>query len=66
MDTDFARRQMVKQQVRAWDVLDEDVLQVLEDRGGEQFVPTGFEVLAFADTEIPIGRGQSMMTPTSE
>ena len=66
MDTDFARQQMVDQQVRAWQVLDEKVLEVLAEIPREQFVPTGFESLAFADTEIPIGHGQSMMTPTIE
>lgn len=66
MDTDFARQQMVEQQVRAWDVLDPDVLGVLADVRREQFVPTRFQGLAFADTEIPIGHGQAMMTPTIE
>ncbi len=66
MDTDFARQQMVDQQVRAWDVLHPDVLQVLRNVPREQFVPTGYEALAFADTEIPIGHGQFMMTPTLE
>jgi protein-L-isoaspartate(D-aspartate) O-methyltransferase len=66
MDTEFARQQMVEQQVRAWDVLDPDVLRVLKDIPRELFVPEGFEPLAFADTVIPIGRGQSMMTPTIE
>lgn len=66
MDTDFARQQMVEQQARAWDVLDPDVLRVLKEIPREQFVPTGFESLAFADTAIPIGHGQSMMTPTLE
>ena len=66
MDTDYARQQMVEQQVRAWDVLDPEVLQVLKDIPREQFVPTGYESLAFADIEIPIGHGQSMMTPTIE
>ena len=66
MDTDFARQQMVDQQVRAWDVLHPDVLQVLKNVPREQFVPTGYEALAFADTEIPIGHGQFMMTPTLE
>jgi protein-L-isoaspartate(D-aspartate) O-methyltransferase len=66
MDTDFARQQMVEQQVRAWDVLHPDILQVLKDVPREQFVPTGYEALAFADTEIPIGHGQAMMTPTLE
>lgn len=66
MKTEFARQQMVEQQVRAWDVLDPDILEVLKNVPREQFVPAGYENLAFADTEIPIGHGQSMMTPTIE
>ena len=66
MNTDFARRQMVEQQVRAWDVLDTEILELLIETPREQFVPSGFESLAFADTEIPIGHGQRMMTPTLE
>jgi len=66
MKTEFARQQMVEQQVRAWDVLHPDTLDALKNVPREQFVPAGFETLAFADTEIPIGHGQSMMTPTLE
>jgi protein-L-isoaspartate(D-aspartate) O-methyltransferase len=66
MNIDFARQQMINQQVRAWDVLDEHVLVCLNEVQREHFVPEGFEALAFADTEIPIGYGQLMMTPTVE
>ena len=66
MNVDLARQKMIEQQVRAWDVYDPEVLDVLSKIPREQFVPFGFETLAFADTEIPIGRGQSMMTPTIE
>ena len=66
MNTDFARLQMVEQQVRAWDVLDANILAVMTEVPREQFVPSGFESLAFADTEIPIGHGQYMMTPAVE
>lgn len=66
MKTDFARQQMVEQQVRAVNVLDLDILDVLADLPREQFVPSGYESLAFADTEIPIGYGETMMTPTIE
>jgi protein-L-isoaspartate(D-aspartate) O-methyltransferase len=66
MDTEFARQQMVEQQVRAWDVLNASVLQILVDVPREQFVPPEFRSMAFADTEIPIGHGESMMTPTVE
>jgi len=66
MNTDIARLKMIEQQVRAWDVFDPEVLEVLSKVPREQFVPFGYETLAFADTEIPIGHGQSMMTPTVE
>lgn len=66
MNTDFARLQMVNQQVRGWNVYDEDVLCALRELPREQFVPAACESLAFADTEIAIGHGQHMMTPTIE
>jgi len=66
MNTDFARQQMIEQQVRAWDVLDMKVLNALKEVPREMFVPEVFSALAFADTEIPIGHGQMMMTPTIE
>ena len=66
VNTDFARQQMVAQQVRAFDVLDHRVLDLLSAMPREQFVPPGFESLAFADTEIPIGHGEYMMTPIVE
>ncbi len=66
MNTDFARLQMVNQQVRGWNVYDEDVLSMLRELPRERFVPPGYEMLAFADTEIAIGHGQYMMTPTIE
>ena len=66
MNIDFARQQMVDQQIRAWDVLDAEILETLKTVPREQFAPAGFETLAFADTQIPIGHGESMMTPTLE
>ncbi len=66
MKTDFARRQMVQQQIRTWDVSDPSTLRVLSELHREQFVPAGFEELAFADTEIPLPHGQMMMTPIVE
>ncbi len=50
MNNDFARQQMVNQQVRAWDVLYASVLQVIAAVPREHFVPAGFEILSFADT----------------
>lgn len=66
MNIDFARQMMIEQQVRTWAVPNPDVLNVLSTMPREQFVPFGYEALAFADTQIPIGRGQSMLTPMLE
>lgn len=66
MNTDFARLQMVNQQVRGWNVYDENVLAMLRRLPRERFVPDEYEALAFADVEIPIGHGEHMMTPTIE
>jgi protein-L-isoaspartate(D-aspartate) O-methyltransferase len=66
MNKDFARQQMIEQQVRAWDVFDVNVLEALKEVARELFVPEAFAALAFADSEIPIGHGQVMMTPTIE
>jgi protein-L-isoaspartate(D-aspartate) O-methyltransferase len=66
MNIDFARQQMIDQQVRAWTVLDPAVLDVLSAVPREEFVPGPYESMAFADTEIPLGHGEFMMTPTVE
>jgi protein-L-isoaspartate(D-aspartate) O-methyltransferase len=63
MDTVAARQQMVDQQIRTWEVLDPRVLDVLSAVPREAFVPAGYRELAFADTPIPIGFGQSMLAP---
>lgn len=57
---------MVEQQVRTWDVFDATILNVLSAVPREQFVAAGFERLAFAETDLPIGHGQLMMTPNVE
>jgi protein-L-isoaspartate(D-aspartate) O-methyltransferase len=66
MNTDFARRQMVAQQVRPWDVFNQDVLQVLGSIAREQFVPHSCVDVAYADTEIPLAYGQVMLRPLIE
>jgi len=63
MDTVAARQQMVDQQIRAWEVLDPRVLDVFSAVPREAFVPDAYHELAFADTPIPIGFGQSMLAP---
>jgi protein-L-isoaspartate(D-aspartate) O-methyltransferase len=63
MDTLAARRQMVDQQIRTWEVLDPRVLDALCAVPREAFVPPEYRELAFADAPFPIGFGQSMLSP---
>lgn len=61
MQTEYAREQMISQQVRAWDVLDERVLEALRGVPRERFVPEHYRELAFADAQIPLAHGQHML-----
>jgi len=61
-----ARFNMIEQQIRPWEVLDPKVLQLLSDVPRENFVPEAYRGLAFADVEIPLGFGQSMLSPKLE
>ena len=58
-----ARQQMIHQQVRAWEVLDFSVLGVLGQVKREDFVPTAYRHVAFADAPVPLGHGQFMLAP---
>jgi protein-L-isoaspartate(D-aspartate) O-methyltransferase len=64
--TEAARRQMIDQQVRTWDVLDPRVLEALGAVPRERFVPEAYRGVAFADAPIPIGHGQFMLAPALE
>ena len=64
MQTVDAREQMIEQQVRAWDVLDERVLAVMRRVPRELFVPQGQRYRAYADAEVPLPRGQHMLRPS--
>lgn len=66
MNFEQARFNMVEQQIRPWEVLDQDVLDLLMTVKREEFVPPAARTLAFADVEIPIGRGQVMLKPVIE
>src|SRR5579872_4609631 len=64
MPTANPREQMIEQQVRAWDVLDERVLGIFRRIPREQFVPMEHRYLAFADLEVPLPQGQHMLRPS--
>jgi len=66
MNFDQARFNMVEQQIRTWNVLDTPILQALSELPRERFVPTAYQSLAYTDTEIPLGHGQSMLPPRVE
>ncbi|WP_293646676.1 protein-L-isoaspartate O-methyltransferase family protein [Thiolapillus sp.] len=61
-----ARYNMAYQQIRPWDVFDDQVLDIMQSLPREQFVPHAYRSLAFADTRIPLGHGQVMMEPKLE
>jgi protein-L-isoaspartate(D-aspartate) O-methyltransferase len=66
MDIEQSRYNMVEQQIRPWDVLNQNVLDLLFKVRREDFVPEAHKALAFVDMEIPLGHGQSMWTPKLE
>jgi protein-L-isoaspartate(D-aspartate) O-methyltransferase len=65
-DLERARFNMIEQQIRPWDVLDQRVLDLLFKVAREKFVPPQYRSLAFVDMEIPIGRGATMLQPKME
>ena len=65
-DIEQARFNMIEQQVRTWDVLDQQVLDTMNAVPREAFVPERYRALAFADTNIPLGHDQVMMAPKVE
>lgn len=70
MNLEQARFNMVEQQIRTWEVLDPDVLDLLYVVRREEFVPPAYRELAFSDMEIPLrehaGEGERMMQPKIE
>ena len=70
-----ARYNMIEQQIRPWNVLDADVLDLLAVVRREDFVPPAYRSMAFMDIEVPllgndaeeaVRRGQSMLQPRVE
>jgi len=63
MDLNQARFNMIEQQIRPWEVLDPQVLELLSVVRREDFVPLAQKALAFVDMDIPLGQGQVMLAP---
>jgi len=68
---EHARFNMIEQQIRPWNVLDERVLQALFAVSREQFVPPALAALAFCDVELPLSSHaldtrETMLSPKVE
>ncbi len=66
MNIEKARHNMIEQQIRPWDVIDQRVLNLLQRIPREDFVLPEYRSLAFTDMELPIGYDQVMMEPKLE
>ena len=66
MNVEQARFNMIEQQIRTWEVLDDTVLSLLSEVKREEFVPPAYRSMAFVDTEVPLPNGQSMLAPKVE
>ncbi len=66
MNLDQARFNMVEQQIRPWDVMDQRILDAIESTPRHHFVAEAQQSLAYMDTALPIGEGQKMMEPRLE
>ena len=71
MDFERARLNMIEQQIRTWDVLDQDILDLLMVVKREEFVPAAWRAMAFTDMDIPLTlpegpTGESMFPPKLE
>jgi protein-L-isoaspartate(D-aspartate) O-methyltransferase len=56
MNTEIARFNMIEQQIRPWDVLDQSVLSLLATVRREDFLPPALRALAFVDTQVPLDK----------
>jgi len=66
MNVEQARFNMIEQQIRTWEVLDQGVLSLLSVVKREDFVPAAYRSLAFVDTQVPLPNGQAMLEPKVE
>ena len=66
MNIEQARFNMIEQQIRTWEVLDQSVLSLLAVVKREDFTPAAYRGMAFVDTEVPLPGGQNMLAPKVE
>ena len=66
MNQDQARENMIKQQVRTWEVSDPRVVALMYKYPREEFVPASWRELAYSDTNIIVNDSSCMLFPGME
>lgn len=66
MNVQIEKQNMIKQQLRTGNVLNESILDLFDAIPRHEFVPSPFQPFAYSDTQIELGFGQRMMTPLEE
>ena len=66
MNTKIAANNMITQQLRTGNVLDESILDLYRSIPREDFVPSDFHDFAYSDMQIPLANKQIMLTPLEE
>lgn len=63
LDSQAANGNMIGQQIRTWEVLNDRILETISAIPRHQFVPAHFSEVAYSDMQIPLGHGQVMLEP---
>jgi protein-L-isoaspartate(D-aspartate) O-methyltransferase len=66
MNFEIARFNMLEQQIRPWEILDQNSLNIMQQIPREEFVPTPYTMMSFSDTELPLKHNQKMLAPKIE
>lgn len=61
-----ARFNMVQQQIRPWNIVDQRVITTLEKIPREKYVPDAYQNFAMAEMNVPLPKNQQMMSPGME
>lgn len=63
MDSELAQRNMIDSQIKTWNVFGTRIIEIFEQINRENFVPSEYKELAFADCELDIGNNFKMNSP---
>lgn len=63
MNIEKARFNMIEQQVKPWNIVDQRLIKAMVEIPREKFIPESYQNLAYADIAIPLGHNQNMLAP---